>query len=152
MWESKITLREQIEELEESLEVERKFSERLRFENFELNNKVNKLKEENEFLIEEREAKQEMLKEKTAAYYNELFELREKLRIVYQAHVELLEKTVQASSKKDEVRCGECIHNVENWNHDKNDATDYTDIVCDYFMTDGMGPDDYCSHGERKEK
>ena len=27
-----------------------------------------------------------------------------------------------------------------------------TDIVCDYFMTDGLDPDDYCSKAERKEE
>ena len=100
MWESKKKLREQIEELEESLEVERELSDKLRFENFELRNKVERLKEENECFVCERNETKEMLKEKTAAYYNELFELREKLRIVYQAHIELLEKNVQASEKK----------------------------------------------------
>lgn len=49
------------------------------------------------------------------------------------------------------MRCRKCNHNVANWNHDENDITDYTDIVCDYFMTDGMAPNDYCSYGERKE-
>ena len=50
------------------------------------------------------------------------------------------------------VRCRDCKHNVANWKHDELDGTDYTDIVCDYFMTDGMYPNDYCSYGERKEE
>lgn len=49
------------------------------------------------------------------------------------------------------VRCRDCKHNVENWNHDELDVTDYTDITCDFFMTDGMQPDDFCSCGERKD-
>ena len=48
------------------------------------------------------------------------------------------------------VRCKDCKHNVANWNHDELDETDYTDIVCDYFMTDGLNPDDFCNYGERK--
>ena len=47
------------------------------------------------------------------------------------------------------VKCRDCIHNVANWEHEENDATDYSDIVCDYFMTDGMDPEDFCSKGER---
>ena len=49
------------------------------------------------------------------------------------------------------VRCKDCKHNVANWQHDELDIGDYTDIVCDYFMTDGMEANDYCSHGERSE-
>ena len=48
------------------------------------------------------------------------------------------------------VHCRDCKHNVANWQHDELDETDYTDIVCDYFMTDGMRPNDFCSCGERK--
>jgi hypothetical protein len=50
------------------------------------------------------------------------------------------------------VRCKDCKHNVANWKHDTYDATDYTDITCDYFMTDGMEATDFCSHGEKKEQ
>ena len=51
------------------------------------------------------------------------------------------------------VRCKDCIHNVANRKTDPMDITDYSgqDIVCDYFMTDGQEPDDYCSHAERIE-
>ena len=49
------------------------------------------------------------------------------------------------------VRCRDCKHNVANWQHDELDIGDYTDIVCDYFMTDGMEANDYCSYGERSE-
>ena len=51
---------------------------------------------------------------------------------------------------KEIVLCKDCKHNVSNWQHDELDATDYTDIVCDYFMTDGMEKDDFCSRGEMK--
>ena len=50
------------------------------------------------------------------------------------------------------VRCKECKHNVANWQHDELDEEDYTDITCDYFMTDGMEADDFCSYGERNEE
>lgn len=47
------------------------------------------------------------------------------------------------------VRCKDCRYNVANQTRDPYDVTDYTDIVCAWFMTDGMGAEDYCSHGER---
>lgn len=46
------------------------------------------------------------------------------------------------------VRCKNCIYNVANMQKDPLDITDYTDIVCTYFMTDGLEPNDYCSKGE----
>lgn len=51
------------------------------------------------------------------------------------------------------VRCKDCKFNVANMEIDKNDGTDYSgkDIVCLYFMTDGMEENDYCSRGERRE-
>lgn len=51
------------------------------------------------------------------------------------------------------VRCEECRLNVANMKKDGFDITDYSgeDIVCSYFMTDGMLPTDYCSYGERRE-
>ena len=51
------------------------------------------------------------------------------------------------------VRCKDCIHNVANRKTDPMDITDYSgqDIVCDYFMTDGQEPDDYCSKARTKE-
>ena len=48
------------------------------------------------------------------------------------------------------VRCTDCVHNVANWQHDELDETNYDDIVCDYFMTDGINPTDFCSYGERR--
>lgn len=52
-------------------------------------------------------------------------------------------------AEKDKVRCKDCRHNVANQTRDPHDVTEYTDIVCTYFMTDGLGAEDYCSHGER---
>ena len=46
------------------------------------------------------------------------------------------------------VRCKDCIYNVANMQKDTLDITDYTDIVCTYFMTDGLEPNDFCSKGE----
>ena len=48
------------------------------------------------------------------------------------------------------VRCKDCKHNVANKEYDPLDATDYTDIVCDYWMNDGNLPNDFCSYGERR--
>lgn len=45
------------------------------------------------------------------------------------------------------VHCKDCKYNVANRQQDPLDITDYTDIVCDYFMTDGMEADDFCSQG-----
>lgn len=45
------------------------------------------------------------------------------------------------------VYCKDCKYNVANRQQDPLDITDYTDIVCDYFMTDGMEADDFCSKG-----
>ena len=51
------------------------------------------------------------------------------------------------------VRCKDCKFNVANMEIDENDETDYSgkDIVCSYFMTDGMEENDYCSRGKRRE-
>lgn len=50
------------------------------------------------------------------------------------------------------VRCKDCKYNVANMEKDPLDITDYTDdIVCSYFMTDGMEPNDFCSKGEPNE-
>lgn len=50
------------------------------------------------------------------------------------------------------VRCKDCRFNVANMKKDEYDTTDYSgeDIVCSYFMTDGMLPNDFCSYGERR--
>ena len=41
------------------------------------------------------------------------------------------------------VRCKDCIHGAG--------ATDKKDIVCDYFMTDGVTGEDYCKYGTTEE-
>lgn len=47
------------------------------------------------------------------------------------------------------VKCKDCKFNVANMEKDPLDITDYSgdDIVCSYFMTDGLAPNDYCSQG-----
>lgn len=47
------------------------------------------------------------------------------------------------------VWCNACRFNVANIDDDPLDETDYSDVTCSYFMTDGMCRDDYCSRGER---
>lgn len=54
---------------------------------------------------------------------------------------------VKALREKTVVHCKDCKYNVANSKHEPLDITDYTDITCEYFMTDGMSPDDYCSQG-----
>ena len=51
------------------------------------------------------------------------------------------------------VRCKDCKFNVANMEKDPLDCTDYSgdDIVCSYFLTDGLDPNDFCSRGKRKE-
>lgn len=49
------------------------------------------------------------------------------------------------------VRCKDCIHGAGNWKHDELDNTNYEDIVCDYFMTDGVTGEDYCKYGTTEE-
>ena len=50
------------------------------------------------------------------------------------------------------VRCKDCIYNVANQEVDPLDSTDYSgdNIVCSFFMTDGLKNSDYCSNGERR--
>lgn len=50
------------------------------------------------------------------------------------------------------VRCEKCIHNAANLVRDPLDTTDYSgkDIVCAFWLSDGLEPDDYCSRGKMK--
>ena len=45
------------------------------------------------------------------------------------------------------VRCKDCKHCALTEEGEYNPE----DIVCGYFMTDGMQADDFCSYGERRE-
>ena len=47
----------------------------------------------------------------------------------------------------DIVRCKDCIHRVTT----KDGEYDEHDIVCDYWMSDGLDSTDFCSYGERRE-
>lgn len=46
------------------------------------------------------------------------------------------------------VRCKDCKHN---YSKKHNKSYNHEDIVCDYFETDGLNDDDFCSYGERSE-
>lgn len=70
--------------------------------------------------------------------------------------VDITRRIIEAAPAVDAVevvRCKDCIHNADNMTRDPLDVTDYSgeDIVCSYFRTDGMDPDDFCSYGERRE-
>lgn len=71
--------------------------------------------------------------------------------VAWNSLIDIIEKapTVDAVEV---VRCKDCRHNVANMTIDPLDETDYSgdDIVCAYFSTDGMQPDDFCSYGERR--
>ena len=41
------------------------------------------------------------------------------------------------------VRCKDCKHNYSKWGYNPED------IVCDYWETDGLYDDDFCSHGAK---
>lgn len=47
------------------------------------------------------------------------------------------------------VRCREC-----RYNYGKEHGGEFNpeDIVCDYWETDGLNADDFCSYGERSEE
>lgn len=49
------------------------------------------------------------------------------------------------------VMCKDCKFNVVNMEKDPLDITDYSgdDIVCSYFMTDGLEPTDFCNYGAK---
>ena len=47
------------------------------------------------------------------------------------------------------VRCKDCKHN---YSKKHNKRYNHEDIVCDYWETDGMNDDDFCSYGARMEK
>lgn len=53
---------------------------------------------------------------------------------------------VEAMPFLDIVRCKECKHNVGLTNGFWEE-----DIVCDYWESDGLTADDFCSYGERRE-
>lgn len=69
---------------------------------------------------------------------------REEAAIDLVVHLLDRQPTIEA---KPIVYCKDCKYNVANSKHDPLDITDYTDITCEYFMTDGMSPNDYCSKG-----
>jgi hypothetical protein len=53
----------------------------------------------------------------------------------------------QSENMVEVVRCKDCKHCTLTEDGEYNPE----DIVCGYFMTDGMQAYDYCSYGERKE-
>lgn len=57
----------------------------------------------------------------------------------------------QSENAVEAVRCKDCKFNVSNKEKDPLDITDYSgdDIVCSYFMTDGLEPTDFCSYGAK---
>ena len=70
---------------------------------------------------------------------------------IYETEHEIQEGAIARCMRgKEVVRCSECRSHVRNMQIDRFDATDYSgdDIVCSYFMTDGMEADDFCSKGE----
>jgi hypothetical protein len=59
-----------------------------------------------------------------------------------------IEDKIEQGRMVEVVRCGQCKHCT------LTDEGEYNpnDIVCGYFMTDGMEENDYCSRGERREE
>jgi hypothetical protein len=47
------------------------------------------------------------------------------------------------------IRCKDCKHN---YSKKSNKRYNHEWIVCDYWETDGLNDDDFCSHGERNEE
>lgn len=70
---------------------------------------------------------------------------------IYETEHEIQEGAIARCMRgKEVVRCSECRYNVRNMQKGRLDATDYSgaDIVCSYFMTDGMEENDFCSRGK----
>ena len=52
----------------------------------------------------------------------------------------------------EEVTCKTCAYNTENLERDPLDLNDYTDIVCSYWMSDGLDETkDFCSQYVKAE-
>lgn len=62
----------------------------------------------------------------------------ERVRQAYDMAIEALQTDI--------VRCKDCRHKVTTKEGEYNPE----DIVCDYWMSDGLEETDYCSYGERK--
>ena len=56
-----------------------------------------------------------------------------------------LAKVLYNAGYRKVVKCNDCVHRVKTKDGEYNPE----DIVCDYFMTDGMDACDYCSYGEK---
>lgn len=54
---------------------------------------------------------------------------------------------------KDKIKgfCKDCYYNISNYEIEEGDITDYYDVVCTYWMSDGVRLDDYCSNFKEKE-
>ena len=52
----------------------------------------------------------------------------------------------------DDVTCKTCVYNTANMERDPLDIEDYTDIVCSYWMSDGLDETkDFCSQYKKAE-
>ena len=59
----------------------------------------------------------------------------------------IADKTVIPSEVVGElVRCKDCEYNHKT----DEDEYNHEDIVCDYWLSDGLMDDDFCSYGKRK--
>lgn len=82
-------------------------------------------------------------------------ELDNKAKAAVLRYAQRLKRTILDTPAVDAVevvRCRDCIHNVANLVRDPLDTTDYSDkdIVCAFWLSDGLEPDDYCSRGKMK--
>ena len=107
----------------------------------------NKTSRDNRDLLDRAALEIEDLERNLEAAYERIERLNIELKAMRGAANSL--KMHYENAKVEVVRCKDCKHNVANWQHEELDGTDYTDITCDYFMTDGMHGDDFCSYGER---
>ena len=55
--------------------------------------------------------------------------------------------TVRTYEMGEIVRCKDCKHKVVT----EDGEYEPDDIVCEYWMSDGLDSNDYCSYGDRKE-
>ena len=64
----------------------------------------------------------------------------------YKASVKRVLMQAPTADVVEVVRCKDCKHCTLTEEGEYNPE----DIVCDYFMTDGMQANDFCSYGERR--
>jgi hypothetical protein len=84
-----------------------------------------------------------------AQFYDEEHEEWEERELTVADYLSYSDTAIQFVDAVPVVRCKDCEHN---YSKKHNKRYNHEDIVCDYFETDGLNDDDFCSYGERSEE